>query len=289
MGGEGKHEVDNLKKIEHQSVSTYEDGQCLARHLGNYTENNSCSYRWQGLKKAEENKQIYNAHRGFHPREAESYYLGKYGNTAFAKNSIDQGFGGKIGFFFNTFTIQKTKKSTGVKFDQKMQEVAALNFTNGRVPYANEVHHILPHAELRDGLDTKIKEGRTIQHICNSLLKEKYNLNYKDNMIVLPKTKGHGNEIGLPTHPNNHQKDYKTNLRTYVNKAINKAQSTMQQGEAHDKLDYLKIKKNFEEISDEMYDFLAQPAVMPRYTIFGGSKNTPELDELKNFPRINFK
>lgn len=46
-----KHEVQNLDKPEHVSAKAIEGGQCLSGHLSRYTLDNSCSYRWQGLKK----------------------------------------------------------------------------------------------------------------------------------------------------------------------------------------------------------------------------------------------
>jgi hypothetical protein len=49
----------------HSSVPSYDDGACLIRHQYTYTVNDSCCYRWQGIKKAEAQpgRSAYDAHR----------------------------------------------------------------------------------------------------------------------------------------------------------------------------------------------------------------------------------
>lgn len=279
-----KHEVQKLDKPEHVSAKAYDGGQCLSGHLSRYTPDNSCSYRWQGLKKAGENKHIYNAHRGFNNASPEGYKIGAHKEVTYAKSSYDNGNSGQVKGDAKTFKSKKGKE---------MATFQALNFTNGRAPYKNDVHHILPSADLRDGLQSKVKEFDKIQHICNSLLEEKYNINHKDNSIILPKTNGHAAEIGLPTHANSHQAGYKEQLKTYIDNALDKALKTINDGSKgdgeHEVIDYIKVKKNFEKISKTLYRFLAKPNVEERQAIFKSSKGVLHLDILEGFPDINFK
>jgi hypothetical protein len=279
-----KHETEVIDKIDHVPVATYDDGQCLSPHRSTYNEKDSCSYRWQGVGKAEENSHIYNAHRGFKPRPAKSYHLGEHSEAGFAESSLDAGFGGKIAARLSTFTREKFSKKLGKKVKVPMQTVSALNFTNGQVPYPNEVHHVLPTAELKKGLDSKVKDARTIQLVCNSLLKEKYNLNHKDNMIILALGKKHAYEIGLPSHPDHHP-GYSKQLEGMINSALANVQKAKDDGQSHDELDYQKIKDNLETISNEMYAALAKPGVMPRQGIY---KYGTALDTFTDFPKIVF-
>ena len=273
-----KHEVENIDKIEHKKTGSFENGQCLSPHQFPFEERNSCSYRWQGIKKGKENKHIYHAHRGFGGRPAKEYRFGEYNNVSYSSVSSA---GKTIGNVLRRF---KTTSDDGE--EKSMVEIKAQNFTNGKLPYPNQVHHVLPCAELRDGLDSVVNDARMIEHVCNSLLKEKYNLNHHLNMLILPKTPGHAKEIGLPMHPNNHS-GYSDQLGSMIKNALASAEQARDEAEEenHDNLDYLQIKKNFEKISKTMYRVLAKPGVMPRHTIYGEAIDIKDWDQ---FPEINF-
>lgn len=274
-----EHEIELLDCPQHLTVNNLEGGQCLSGHKSKYTPGNSCSYRWQGLEKAKENNHIYDAHRGFYNSPAKGYHIGAYRKVKYAQASYAGETKGEAKPFINN----KGKK---------MATFEALNFTNGKAPYKNDVHHILPNADLKDGLAAKVKDFNTMQHICNSLLFAKYNINHKDNCIILPKKNRHGFEVGLPTHANSHQAGYKDALKKYIKDALQSAIKLISEAEGkskgHEVIDYVKIKENFELISEEMYEFLANPGEKNRHGIFKSSAGVLSLDELKDFPDIAF-
>lgn len=59
--------------------------------------------------------------------------------------------------------------------------------------------------------------------------------------------------------------------------------------EGHEVMDYVKVKENFEMISNQLYRFLARPKVQERQRIFKNSNGVLDLDKLEKFPKIEFK
>jgi len=123
----------------HVSAGAYEGGACLVKHVVPFTDNDSCSYRWQGVHKAgmSPGKECYDAHRN--PK----HHVGKrsaggiaIADTAAAVNS--PGMAGKV--------IKLTKSGL-------YNLVEVTNFTTGSVPYGNQVHHVLNRGSLHEGID----------------------------------------------------------------------------------------------------------------------------------------
>jgi hypothetical protein len=194
----------------HESVATYDNGACVIKHQFPYTEKDSCSYRWQGIKKAEEQpgRSAYDAHR------APECHLGK--------------------------------RPLGVK-----------NFTTGWAPYGNQVHHVLNQSSLHKGINGVAEVWPYMRRtIVNGLLKEKYNLNHKDNNLICPTADYHSRETGLPTHIGSH-KTYSAKILTSVKNALEPykkiANQLAKKQKKHDKPDPLELKDALENISNTMY------------------------------------
>jgi len=194
----------------HAKVGSYDGGACLSGHLYKWTARNSCSYRWQGIKKAKENPTPYDSH-------GKAYcHLNGAGFPALAV--------------------------LGIK-----------NFNNGFMPYSNQVHHVLPNSVLRNGIDETTKsKANLIKDICDGLLTEKYNINFKDNMLILAVKWKDACQIGLPTHLGDHP-GYSAKIKARVIKALQPYAQVVDDEEDHDEPDYLDLKDELKAISDSMY------------------------------------
>jgi hydroxymethylpyrimidine pyrophosphatase-like HAD family hydrolase len=72
-----------------------------------------------------------------------------------------------------------------------------VNFTIGKVPWPNQVHHVLNQSSLKDILNTLKHTRKAAEQL---LYKEFYNINHKDNMVILPSTNQFARITGLPKH-----------------------------------------------------------------------------------------
>lgn len=238
-----KHEMFRDLKEKHDPVDSYDGGSCLTAHKSWYEENDSCSYRWQGLKKAEENRDIYNRH------SIKAAHIGGYGMPWLKEASLKDGKSGKI--------LQKLQSTTIVNGVMK-RWVKVLNFTNGHKPYANMAHHVLPVSSLANPISEISKEKpELVNVIAGGLLEEKYNINHKDNIMIMPAEWEDARRIGLPTHPqgNNHP-NYRPEIEAEVKIALNPYRNLSDQGEKHDKAKAKNLKSHLEDISRCMYGAL---------------------------------
>ena len=154
----------------HVRTGDYEGGACLTKDEPSFKDNNSCSYRWQGVKKAgmEPGKSAYNAHSNpKHHVGARSTGAFEPSDTSAVVNS--PGMAGQV---------------VGMTKSKLYNLVEITNFTTGSVPYSNQVHHVLNASSLRGGIDTLAEIWEPIREvIINGILTEKYNLNHHDNNI----------------------------------------------------------------------------------------------------------
>ncbi|MDA8137275.1 MAG: AHH domain-containing protein [Desulfobacteraceae bacterium] len=232
------HELYKELKDLHKNVGTFDNGSCLTGHLYPYKERQSCSYRWQGLKKARENKEIYNRHRP-------DAHIGAEGWGWASAEQVLKEKAGKLLYVGETATKSKKKKT----------KVKARNFTNAFVPYANNPHHVLPESCLANAIESVTKEKTELVNlIAGGLLEEKYNINHKDNIMIMPCCWKDGCRIGLPTHPrgNNHP-NYRYTIENAVKDALEPYQQISDQGATHDKAKARKLKKTLEDISNDLY------------------------------------
>jgi hypothetical protein len=136
---------------------------CLTAHHGKFTDGNTCSYRWQGYLKA------LTAKRG------------------------------------TRFVYRWPKNVKGPRTPGAWDIGVAGNFQEkARKPWPHEAHHIVAYAELANaiidiGKDAKA-EVEVRKKVRRGLAEEKYNLNAKLNMIILPKGKKPSDALGLPKH-----------------------------------------------------------------------------------------
>jgi len=237
QGKKAKHAFFEDSYKLHVPTGSYENGACLGPHRSYWKANDSCSYRWQGVKKAEENPGPYNSHPN------KKYHLGGTGWGWPAESSVKSGRAGDVIFKGEIKTFGKRVK----------QKVQARNFTNGFAPYGNQVHHILPTATLRNCIDATTKSNvDQVKNICDGLLKEKYNLNFKKNMLILPTTWRHACKIGLPVHLGDHP-NYSDEIKTKVMRALSPWDQAASQGEEHPEPDFFDLKYELEALEDNMY------------------------------------
>jgi hypothetical protein len=226
----------------HDKTGDYEGGACLVKHVTEFVDADSCSYRWQGVKKAgmEPGKSTYNAHGN--PK----HHVGAKSTGAFEPNDTArvEGSPGMAGLVVG---ITKNKLYNLVKIT---------NFTTGSVPYSNQVHHVLNASSLRGGIDAIAEIWGPIREvIINGLLTEKYNLNHHDNNIILPTGSGHCRKTGLPKHRGAHP-GYSSEILGKVKIALTPYETIANQlkdKEEHDPPDPKQLKKDFVAISNTMY------------------------------------
>ncbi len=278
---DGEHTLYERLAELHNPVGTFDNGSCLSGHLNWWEQRNSCSYRWQGVAKAnqEPGKSIYNSHSNKLRR------LNGIGHGWVATKTLALGRGGSVVEGFETRVINKTKKDGTVKSTEK-QRVTTKAFTNGFSPYANQVHHVLPVAVLRSSIEEVSEPAPSIEDMVGGgLLQEKYNINYKENAIILPVKWADACEIGLPTHLGSHP-TYSAKVQSATMKAMKPYQKIAEQvaeEKPHDKPEPADLKDALVDISKKMYAAL----IGLRPTILGKCKATQVT--LNEIPKSVYK
>lgn len=289
-----------MAETEHFGLSEYEDlhlnpvngtenGACLNGRCCSSYNTITCSYRYQGLKEAESYKHIYND-----PEIDERYHLGgtdtrgrvvaAISNAGVrrvipvnAKVAID--IAGEQEYDRPVPTIKAAGPRHGEKYKHyrddailKAKKFRFLNFTVGSVPYQNQVHHVLNHSSLREG----IKSFKNIPDvIAQGLLEEKYNINYKKNMVILPTSDKISEETGLPVHGGH--PNYNMKILREVTKALKGYKSINKQAgkEDHPKPDPVPVKGRLKYISQTWYKKIMD-------TVPGNKKgNLIKVDQIK--------
>ena len=181
----------------HTSVSTVDGGACLNGHVSNRSlakgmrlpngkpietvTEESCNYRWQGFRRALDD-------------DSRRYNWPRYKDLAQKNLSL---------FTRLRFGVRKVKPPNETERSWDVTE-DGLNFRSScNYPYWHESHHIVPHGELRDAIED-VGEGSLCEIyrrcIRKGLLEEMYNLNFKDNMVILPMDRKIAKTIKLPRH-----------------------------------------------------------------------------------------
>lgn len=75
------------------------------------------------------------------------------------------------------------------------------NFQHYKVPYWHNSHHIVPNGSLKSSIAEAGKGDRRLPNLIKyALLKAEYNLNFKDNMVILPMESVVAQALALPRH-----------------------------------------------------------------------------------------
>ena len=129
-------------------------------------------------------------------------------------------------------------------------------WTTWTKPYWHEAHHIVPNGTLDwaisnvaknsgiDGIDITIRKG---------LVEEKYNLNGKINMIILPQDEVISEALGLPIHTSSkfqRHGPFSTNVRMELEKIIGQIPQRVDQHKARK---YDEIRQQIRELSRKLY------------------------------------
>jgi hypothetical protein len=147
---------------------------CLARHQKRDS-GNPCSHQWQAVEQAEAHAGVYN-----YPTYQE-----------LCREST----GGS--YFRPSATTGLRRRPAPGEWDVGRGD----NFQHFRVPYWHNAHHIIPNGVLRSGIAKAGKgDSRLPNLIKYALLKAEYNLNDKENMVILPMQSIVAKAIALPRH-----------------------------------------------------------------------------------------
>jgi A nuclease family of the HNH/ENDO VII superfamily with conserved AHH len=212
------HQDANFLK-KHKKEAGTDGGACLNRHERR-EENNSCSHIWQAVVRAETDDKSLYKWPTYQPLEGKRFETGARWNKK------------QTAIFPRGMGI--TRK--GPKPHEWDPGVGG-NFKDSRVPYWHNAHHIVPNAVLNGSIqeagDTA-EDRRVVLLIRSGLLGASYNLNYKDNMVILPMGKQVAAAMGLPRHlvgdkPRSGQAkefrshaDYSAEVKKRVEKVISK-------------------------------------------------------------------
>jgi hypothetical protein len=182
MSGDSKrHKSDSKFLKKHVETGSVEGGACLNRHRSDVAAK-SCSHRWQAFKKAEENAQWYD-----YP--AYKALVWKPGSTPIQT--------AQWGHFLDILW-----RPLQGSWDLHSSSWGFPNFQCwSRAPYWHQAHHLIPNGVLNDCITERAKENRSLYFTVRSgLLGALYNLNHKDNVVILPMGKVVAAALGLPRH-----------------------------------------------------------------------------------------
>jgi len=215
-----------------------EGGACInGRCQGTY-DTTSCSYRYQGIEAAKKYKHIYN-HSDIPAKFHVDGRKGKKKSVIFeALSKSDErrkiAINGKYRVLIHakTYKCELPTTKVGDVYKQYQEDVAVfrkqywfVNFTVSSVPWKNQVHHVLNQSSL-------VKIIASFENITDvvslGLLEELYNINHKDNMIILPTEKYWVRKTGLPLHCGSHP-DYSEQILSEVENALSEYESLNEQ------------------------------------------------------------
>ena len=209
-----KKKGKKTKHVFYQDPAKAHKPGCLTSHETKYKDGDACSYRWQGVKQAEANPDPYNSH-------------GKLYARINGESHATKGFA-------------KLFKS-GVK-----------NFHNGYMPYANQVHHVLPKATLKDAVEKSVKSADQIATVRDGLLEQDYNINHKENMLILAVRWRDACQIGLPTHCGDHPA-YSAKIKSKAMKALLPVAGLVDAGADHNDPEFEELRDELEQIARTTY------------------------------------
>lgn len=166
---------------------------CLNRHEWRYKENDPCSHRWQAYEHAKDYSHWYNA-PAYQELVKEDNGPKTFRTTVWGnkKKSRDRPIG-------NNWDLDQECLAWD---NEKKKKVPTKNFmVKSSVPYYHNAHHIIPNGILNGCIFEVTKDDDEAYLILRiALLEAEYNLNDKNNMIILPMCKRIASVLGLPRH-----------------------------------------------------------------------------------------
>lgn len=238
------------------------NGRCMASY-----DTVSCSYRYQGLEAAKKYKNIYN-----NSDVPDKYHVdGRKGMSRARIYEVLSKSGKRRNIAINgkyrelkngriykgeeppkskvTDEVYKCYKDDLVVFKKDYWFV---NFTISSVPWKNQVHHVLNHSSLNKLIDS----FENISDVVSlGLLGELYNINHKDNMIILPTENYWSKKTGLPKHYGSHP-DYSRLIKSEVEDALSGYKDLNEKAADpnHPKPDPIAVKQELLDISKDWYE-----------------------------------
>jgi A nuclease family of the HNH/ENDO VII superfamily with conserved AHH len=222
MAAQKKDHFAQYEKAEHvkSSSSSGSGGSCVTGpHNTSYEENDSCSYRWQGVRAYGSGNGT--SHVGGRPnRYTTPMGLGaaetsRYVTAATREKKRKRYFPpGNYPARLPAPEHEMDWRVTGpakrrvIKDPETKREIATVakgdNFKGWLWPYWNNAHHLISKGTLKKAIeerDTTLKNGWKLSVVIEKfLLKSKYNVNHWKNVILLPMDKEVGARVKLPRH-----------------------------------------------------------------------------------------
>lgn len=238
-----RHEEDVAKKLGHKKMRNKkgENGACLNRHVADMVcdgEKNSCSYRWQAYLQMQNDSGLYNwpAYKSLTRRR---------------KKALDVDW--PVDWLKQTLPKPEGSDEEGGSWDIKGDNFRKKCYD----PYWHEAHHIIPNSGLRNVIVDFCKPapdpGGLTNTIRAGLLKERYNLNFNNNMIMLPMDIPVANALGLPRHRQrgfDFHSTYTKHVKTELMKIFNALAKELL---VHKKRKYNNLKDRIETLSKGLY------------------------------------
>jgi hypothetical protein len=203
--GAKKHLFAANEDLHKPVKNSTENGACLTGHESSYIDfsnKNSCNYRYQAVEQGKSHKKIKSYLHSYNDRLtniASSYseiptsaYNTKKGGLcpAYYVVSIPVPRKGDWDVGGPTQGDIKRKGTQDIKKGE--------NFTRDTWPYWNNAHHLIPKGTLKSAITN---EGSVVGALMEvGLLKAKYNINHKKNMLFLPMDKEVGKILDMPRH-----------------------------------------------------------------------------------------
>jgi hypothetical protein len=257
----GQHQQDKIDKVPH-----HPDGGCLNRHVGGKpcdTVGNVCSHRWQAYEKMKDTAtSLYDW-----PRYRSLADEGKRRRTARMRGKS----GNLFPKYYRTFLDPPGEGDWNV---------AGNNFfMRAYEPYWHEAHHIVPNSTLA-GAIANVGEGAYTIVIRCGLAGEKYNLNDKKNMVMLPMDRPVSAAMRLPRHRQTaairSHGGYSKHVAGRVQKILNPLE---QQLKNHEPREYESVKAAIEALSEELFSAVT--------TSVAGSLDDMKPSELAPAPKTS--
>ncbi len=190
---ETQHKEDQDAGLSHLSSESADGsgGKCLNRHIGRKKED-SCSHIWQAFLRMHEDDEYYNWPRYESISSANrSRIKGAY-KAANPKNPNAP-----------SSLSAPAEKAWDIPEKDKFGK-SGTNFSICYLPYWHEAHHIIPNSTLRKAIEKSVASASDPlgykKIVRKSLLDEEFNLNYQQNMIMLPMNATVGEAMSLPLH-----------------------------------------------------------------------------------------